>query len=46
MAQPGNQRGMEQDMANAVRETMAEAMPENRERHPAGSAGLALAGTP
>jgi len=34
MAQPGNQRGMEQDMAAAVQETMAEAMPENRERHP------------
>jgi acyl carrier protein len=34
MAQPGNQQGMEQDMANAVQETMAEAMPENRERHP------------
>src|SRR6056297_1573986 len=34
MAQPANQRGMEADMAAAVQETMAEAMPESRERHP------------
>lgn len=34
MAQAGSQRSLEKDMADAVSETMAEAMPENRERHP------------
>jgi len=34
MAQSGNQHSLEQDMADAVSETMAEAMPENRDRHP------------
>ncbi|MDL0432658.1 AMP-binding protein [Marinobacter sp. TBZ242] len=34
MAQPGNQRSMEKDMADAVLETMAEAMPEHRKRQP------------
>ena len=33
MAQSGNQHSLEQDMADAVSETMAEAMPENRDRH-------------
>ena len=34
MAKPGNQQSLERDMVNAVSETMAEAMPESRERHP------------
>jgi acyl carrier protein len=34
MAQHGNQRSMEQAMVDAVSETMAEAMPENRDRLP------------
>ncbi len=34
MAQPGSQRSMEKDMADAVAETIAEAMPENRDRQP------------
>mgnify|MGYP000058946089 CR=1 FL=1 len=34
MAHPGNQRSMEEDMADAVSETMAEAMPKNRGRQP------------
>ncbi|NMT65132.1 AMP-binding protein [Marinobacter orientalis] len=35
MTHSGTQRSMEKDMADAVSETMAEAMPENRERQPA-----------